>query len=750
MNNVYSISIILNCHKEGRLLEKTIKNIKDIIQYTSNNQPNWVDIEIIAILDNADTETQKIIYNHRYLFAKIEEVNYKDLGLSRNHGINIAKNNFIVFADGDDYCSHNMLVAIYEKIRNHYSNLYIQSVIDLDLLDNNNHIAIFPEILIEFPNLYVQKYLDSNDFVVSNMRFTHLYISRICCYKSILLKNPLHTNQLPYSYEDWDLNNILLSKGIKYCVCNYIVYYRKIAKKNSLLNIALNNKCIVRNSDIYSSKFNVSINIKKNIQNIEIKKISKLKNKYYLYKEKLKYIAYKTSTLELCRKIKYRIDNTIKYGKILAKIIYLKFPALFLNKDHYLFLKKQKQFLHSYNEKKLNIKHKNCFGNFLYFANNASSLNNTYSIINDFINNCEVIFLVPWIKLGGADKVIMHSTSAIIPNYKVGVITTLESGNRINFVKTPTLNLSDIISWNNISLDDKLHIVLKSLINTPKLKIIHCINSELGYQLIQYYDSILKEYNIKIIISFFAPVYLPMKQVYAGYPVKYNTVFNKAHLVLSDNFFWYDKFKEFNSNCDFKFKKLFSPIEILPVSYTIKNILPKKILWASRICSEKLFSVFIQIVKKLPNYQFIVYGSLPEESYIKAIFSKISNLKNLEYRGEYRNINELKINEFDLFLYTSLIDGIPNVILEMVMLGIPIVTSNVGGIHEVLGDDYPLLVNNINNENNYIEKINLFFQDPLKIANKILSIREHVIKDYNEQRFNQEYNKIIDNLIHEV
>ena len=52
----------------------------------------------------------------------------------------------------------------------------------------------------------------------------------------------------------------------------------------------------------------------------------------------------------------------------------------------------------------------------------------------------------------------------------------------------------------------------------------------------------------------------------------------------------------------------------------------------------------------------------------------------------------IPIQACDLFLYTSKTDGIPNIILEMASLSVSIVSSKICGITEILGEDYPCLV----------------------------------------------------------
>jgi glycosyltransferase involved in cell wall biosynthesis len=61
--------------------------------------------------------------------------------------------------------------------------------------------------------------------------------------------------------------------------------------------------------------------------------------------------------------------------------------------------------------------------------------------------------------------------------------------------------------------------------------------------------------------------------------------------------------------------------------------------------------------------------------------------------GRFDSFAELASGgSYDLFLYTSLYDGLPNVLLEASAAGLPIVAETVGGISELLDErsGYPL------------------------------------------------------------
>ena len=689
---MFTLSIVLNLHREGALAEKTIENLKNILA-----QPHeWEDVEIIAVLDNPDTITKNIVQEHSSLFSKIEKVNYKDPGESRNHGIDISNNNFIVFADGDDYCSHNMLQALYDRFFEHYG--YLKNTNTLLDLKDNEHIAVFPEYLVEFPNLFRMQYVDSNDYIIKNHRFMHCYIGKIAAHKSLLKKFKIRKNIFSYGYEDWDYNNVLLSKGVQYKVSTYTLYYRR-ENRLSVLKMHTNQKSIVRNSMLYS------------------------------YGQSIKSIEKSTNTFRL---------NPFLLQKPQSNAMKSIYQDVLFEED--------KIFLEGYNEE-LHYREDITISSTAELATGLSVQSKIYDALLDFLQNKKIIYFVPWINLGGADKVIVEYTKSIENQYKAGLITSLSPGSRIDRITIACYDLaSDVKDWAAISLEDQLHIITKAVINSH-VKVVHIINSDIALQTLKYYTNVYKEHQVKTIATFFCPDYDWVNKQYHGYPVMYPEIFENVDIVLSDNNYWYTYFKTLNQNRDFKFKKLASPTDEIEIQFLPKETSSKKILWASRICNQKLFDVFETIVQALPQYQFVMYGGRPEEENNKEILNRLLTQANVEFRGEYQHIDELDLNEFDLYLFTSMFEGIPTIILDMAMLGIPIVSANVGGISEVLGKEYPLLVKESQDAEEYIDKINYFYQNAEAIHTLMHNIHNYIAKHHNEHTFQSDYREVIEEVL---
>jgi len=108
---------------------------------------------------------------------------------------------------------------------------------------------------------------------------------------------------------------------------------------------------------------------------------------------------------------------------------------------------------------------------------------------------------------------------------------------------------------------------------------------------------------------------------------------------------------------------------------TVANLVPIKNL-----------SLVVEIAKEMPDIGFIIVGEGPEnETLLNNI--KINGLKNIQLVG-YKTPEEIKkiYNASNCFLLTSIAEGTPTSILEAMASGLPIVSSNAGGIDNIIVD----------------------------------------------------------------
>lgn len=151
---------------------------------------------------------------------------------------------------------------------------------------------------------------------------------------------------------------------------------------------------------------------------------------------------------------------------------------------------------------------------------------------------------------------------------------------------------------------------------------------------------------------------------------------------------------------------------------TVANLLPIKNI-----------SLVVDIASQLPNIKFMIIGEGPEK---ESLQRKISHfrLTNIELCG-FKTANEIKklYNLSDCFLMTSLGEGTPTSILEALACGLPIISSNAGGLNRVLVNDKNGFIIEGYLINDYIEAIKKIQNDKI-LRLKIKEENKTLAKNY--------------------
>jgi glycosyltransferase involved in cell wall biosynthesis len=106
---------------------------------------------------------------------------------------------------------------------------------------------------------------------------------------------------------------------------------------------------------------------------------------------------------------------------------------------------------------------------------------------------------------------------------------------------------------------------------------------------------------------------------------------------------------------------------------------------ASRMVPEKdhftLLSAFARVAESLPHAELHVAGDGPLRARIKDLIDHFGLNDRVILHGALRDMPDF-LRHLDIFVMTSLNEGLPVTILEAMAAGLPIVSTRAGGIHE--------------------------------------------------------------------
>lgn len=150
--------------------------------------------------------------------------------------------------------------------------------------------------------------------------------------------------------------------------------------------------------------------------------------------------------------------------------------------------------------------------------------------------------------------------------------------------------------------------------------------------------------------------------------------------------------------------------------YEEKNTTGKEdLIYVGRLDSEKKIMNFIPIIEKLkndfPKVKLYLLGKGEQEKLFIKIVKQKKLEKNIKVIGFSNEVSKYLCNS-KIFVLPSINEGLPNVVLEAAMCGVPTVSNNFIGVEEVIIDGKTGYVSS--NVDEMVEKIKILLIDEEK------------------------------------
>ncbi|MEQ6167989.1 glycosyltransferase family 4 protein [Ekhidna sp. MALMAid0563] len=117
---------------------------------------------------------------------------------------------------------------------------------------------------------------------------------------------------------------------------------------------------------------------------------------------------------------------------------------------------------------------------------------------------------------------------------------------------------------------------------------------------------------------------------------------------------------------------------------------------------ERIMELVDEMVDSNPQVKFVIAGKHDDSHAAYYKNEVIRRYEKLENRSKVLFSSDLEVSEvlqaFDIFLLSSSTEGLPTVVLEAICCGLPIVTTNVGSVSEVVDQTNGIIVSNYDHQ----------------------------------------------------
>lgn len=702
MTEEYDLSIVITAHSEGLVAHKTMRSVFEAAEVLKRKN---IIYEIIIHIDNGTKAT--IEYFDRYKNEpnfRIFQNNFGDTGPSRNFAVEQAQGKYVAFLDGDDLISKNWYATAIKILEN-----------------SKEEIVVHPEAILTFgvgqPNVLTIQDESLNTekdilVLIGENRWGSVLMAR----KETLLKVPYKTLGSGYGHEDYVFNLDTINAGVAHKIAKKtILFYRR--SESSRLSSGNQEHVIIPYVDAFDfAKV-------KNFTYDRSKHHNLKKNSYAVYK-KIRSIRALNFFITPVAKLTIKIlDRNKKNIKVPQWVV-----------DEWANMNHVDTQLYPYPC----VVH----GVTKYTAKEYINVGKAYLKVAHRITRLpNYVFIVPWVVRGGADKVLFNYIKAlqeIHPDWHFTVIATLEANNSwANRLPGKV----DFIDFGNIShglVPAEQDILFSRIITQLKCKNVHIINSEYGYYWARVHKTLIKaRYNLNV--SLFSWEYIPGsngKGIFSYSNPCLFEIFPAVNKVFTDNATMIQLTMDENGFNDEKFEVHYQPVEdikLVPPKEKLINKGKMKILWAGRVTPVKMPEIVEQIGLKLdPNkFEIDVYG---EKSNVKKSIFK--SAKNIHYKGTFDGFSTIPTQDYDMLLYTSRHDGVPNIILEATAAGLPIIASNDGGVGEFIKNKKTgILIKDYTNYEPYVQALKETLANPKDLPTYVKNAQKTLVERHSWEKF---------------
>ncbi len=220
----FDLSLIMTFHHEGRLAYRSLRNAFHCIQVAYDQNIN---VELIGVMDKINNNTREIVENLSHNFNALYDVDFGDLGPSRNFAVNNANGTYIAYLDADDFFGEDWLVKAYKTARQH--------------VQEKKYYLYHPHYMFCFNDRNSHDYSLRRMYDYKNIQYSDIYLLEHClwpslCFglKEIFLNTPYRQSTAGFGYEDWDFNCDVLSNGYPHYVVANTAHFVRLKTSNSL------------------------------------------------------------------------------------------------------------------------------------------------------------------------------------------------------------------------------------------------------------------------------------------------------------------------------------------------------------------------------------------------------------------------------------------------------------------------------------------------------------------------------------
>jgi glycosyltransferase involved in cell wall biosynthesis len=207
-----------------------------------------------------------------------------------------------------------------------------------------------------------------------------------------------------------------------------------------------------------------------------------------------------------------------------------------------------------------------------------------------------------------------------------------------------------------------------------------------------------------------------------------NLIFKNAYVNIAPSYYLFEAFKKVGyTNLSY----IPNTIDFKMYTSSSKEFKTPKILWVRSFA--KIYNpfmaikVFMKIKEIFPDAKICMVGPKKDESHTKILKFVKKNKVEVDFTGKLTKKEWIALSkEYNVFINTTHFDNTPISVIEAMALGLPVVSTNVGGIPYLLEHNTNALLVDDDDIDEMINQINRLFAEPNLARDLSVNAKESV------------------------
>ena len=197
-------------------------------------------------------------------------------------------------------------------------------------------------------------------------------------------------------------------------------------------------------------------------------------------------------------------------------------------------------------------------------------------------------------------------------------------------------------------------------------------------------------------------------------------------------------------------RKLHSKSHVIVNPVTVNSIISspseERVVTAGRLLPQKNQQMMIKAIGKLrtqfPNIKLDIYGDGSLKQELQNLIEQLDLAANVQLHGNVMDLHE-KIASGTVFVMTSEFEGLPNALIEAMMLGLPCISTDYDGVEEVIENNRTGILIPCNDVDALVEAITRILSDRL-YADLLKTNALKTTKKYKQEYVLKEWQEVIE------